>query len=368
MLCFFASLRSATSAAAVLIVCVLGCGLAPAAELRLRSQCRTRGAMVTLGDVAEVFAADAREAEALAAMELFPSPSGSRQRWVRLREIQDLLLSRGVNLAKHRFSGSSQVAVAGLETVSAKRQLPPSDSDAARAEYRIRQAVLEHIGPQHFDQSESPMAAGAWIVQTDLAPDQVRLIADPRNRIWLGGGAAPWTGRQRLEVTVQTRGGQVRFPLQAVVSAPPATVVAARLLPRGTILRAADLEFRRDLPQEKLARGFSLIEEVIGKEVTQAIAEGKMVESKMVRSPLLVRRRDVVTVAARNGGILVRTYARARDDGSLGDLIAVESLQNREAYFARVSGTREVEVYARSVRAPDPAVGTAGGTGRTLRR
>jgi len=42
---------------------------------------------------------------------------------------------------------------------------------------------------------------------------------------------------------------------------------------------------------------------------------------------------------------------RAHDNGSLGELVAVESLADRSTYFARVSSVREVEVYARSAKA-----------------
>ena len=63
--------------------------------------------------------------------------------------------------------------------------------------------------------------------------------------------------------------------------------------------------------------------------------------------PLAVHHGDVVTVYAQSGAVRIRTNARARDEGSVGELVAVESLLNRSTYYARVSGIREVEVYAR---------------------
>ena len=60
-----------------------------------------------------------------------------------------------------------------------------------------------------------------------------------------------------------------------------------------------------------------------------------------------MHRGEVVTVLARAGGIRVRTNARAHEEGSVGELVAVESLANRSTYYARVTGNREVEVYAR---------------------
>ena len=68
-------------------------------------------AIVTLGDVADITCADARQAATMAAIELFPAPAAGEEKVVRVREIQDLLLLRGVNPASTSFSGASEVAV-----------------------------------------------------------------------------------------------------------------------------------------------------------------------------------------------------------------------------------------------------------------
>ncbi len=75
-------------------------GYGAAAELRLKAQCTPAAAIVTLGDVADIASADARQSATLAAIELFPAPAAGEEKVVRVREIQDLLLLRGVNLAR----------------------------------------------------------------------------------------------------------------------------------------------------------------------------------------------------------------------------------------------------------------------------
>ena len=63
--------HSAAGALAVIVTfpAVLGFGprAGEAAEFRLRSQCQGEGSLITLGDVAEIFAADEQQAKALAA-------------------------------------------------------------------------------------------------------------------------------------------------------------------------------------------------------------------------------------------------------------------------------------------------------------
>jgi len=317
-----------------------------AAEFRLRRQCHCRGPLVTLGDVAEIYTADGREAERLAAVELFPAPAAPRQRFVRLREIQDRLLLRGINLADHRFSGSSQVAVMGVggETSGIQSEKPLSSSTARRAHRRVREAVLQYL-QQHAS------AEGPWTVGLELDAAAARLAGAPGNRLAVSGGRPPWIGLQTFEVAADTPEGPARFLLQAEVTRPSAVVVAVRSLPRDALIRAGDVALDWTAAGTGPVEGFHSLDEVVGMQATRAIPAGKVIAPGSIRAPLLVRRGEVVTVRARSPGICVRTQARARDDGSLGELVAVESLLERKVYFARVEGVREVEVYARAHQA-----------------
>ncbi|MBN2476195.1 MAG: flagellar basal body P-ring formation protein FlgA [Pirellulales bacterium] len=342
----FPSTRCLVLAAVVFGIAAAGSRTMPAAEFRLRPQYQSDGTLVTLGDVAEIFATDRQEAEALAAVELFTPPTTSRERLVRLREIQDLLLLRGVNLAEHRFSGSSQVTILGGSPPAPKepqeRTLTPSV--ARRTDSLVGEAIVQYL--QH-----SVSATQSWKVDVALNADQARLVSQSGQVVSIAGGAPPWTGLQRFTLTVETSRGPTQLLLQAHVSLPLAVVVTVRPLMRGTLLRAADVELKRESRQDTDSTLFYSIDEVVGKEITQSIPKGQVLRPRMLRAPLLVRRGDVVTVCARCNGILVRTTARARDDGSLGELIAVESLQDRQRYYARVSKIREVEVLARPVQA-----------------
>ncbi len=56
-----------------------------AAEIQLRPTAHPKGAVVTLGDVADVVSADRHQVDALATIELFPAPSAGRPRFLRAR-------------------------------------------------------------------------------------------------------------------------------------------------------------------------------------------------------------------------------------------------------------------------------------------
>ena len=85
----------------------------------------------------------------------------------------------------------------------------------------------------------------------------------------------------------------------------------------------------------------------MGRETTRAIGPGQSIDDGSLRQPLLVRKGDAVTVYTRSPGLQVRTTGRAREDGSRGELISIESMLNRQTFLARVTGSQEVEIYAR---------------------
>jgi flagella basal body P-ring formation protein FlgA len=93
-----------------------------AAEVRVRDECRPTGAVVLLGDVAEVLAADESQREKLAGIPLFPLPGAGQCRVLRVRELLEILELRSVDLADCRISGASVAAIHG--PAPARRQEP----------------------------------------------------------------------------------------------------------------------------------------------------------------------------------------------------------------------------------------------------
>jgi len=331
---------------------------ARAADIRLRAEAVPAGPVVTLGDVADVLANDGDQAARLRAIELFPGPAAGAQRFVRVREIQDLLLLRGVNLAEHQLSGASQVIVRGSDR-------PANDNAVSAAEERKALSKLREAITTYLRDRLSPDEA--FSVEASLPAGAARLLADYSGTLTVRGGSAPWKGHQRFELILGGPQGGEQFEIEAQVRLVPQAVVAVRPLARGAVIGLGDVELRR-VEGEAAGDMFFSIEEVLGRETMRAVTANRPLLRDALRSPLLVRRGDVVTVYARSPGIQVRTTARAKDDGAEDDLIAVESFQTRKVFLARVCGVREAEVFAQAPRveaetgSPGPAT-TAGRSG-----
>jgi len=315
------------------------------AELRLRGQCQPSGPLVMLGDVAEIFSTETGQSQSLAAVELFPAPPASQQRFVRLREIQDALLLRGVNLVEHQFSGASQVTVAGAGAPSASPQAGALPQAAVqKAKQQVRDAITRYLREQ-----AGPNAARG--IDFSLDEKLVRLLTARACTIAVAGGSPPWTGAQNLDLAVGTPEGPVRYPLTVDCAVPSAIVMTTRPLARGAVIHESDVQLQQPASPEDLTDALRSVQDVVGQETTRAIAAGKPLSADAVRPKVLVRRGEVITVYARSAGLRVRTTARARDDGSQGDVITVESLLDRHAYFVRVSGPQEAEIDARTAAA-----------------
>jgi len=329
-------------------------GDAQAADIRLHSECQCEAAVVRLGDIATIHAVDQATIDKLAGLELFPSPAPGGRHSVTVGQVQDMLFRRGVNLAEHRLSGSSKVAVLGATQSAEVKQLSaPSTALVDRAAARVSQAVIRYL-------SETASPPKPWGVDVKLDEHQVRSASVAGASISVRGGMAPWLGLQRFEVSVDSHGEPSTFQIDAEVSLPPSVVIAVRALSRGRMISAADVRLEPVSTSDTSGDRFYRTEDVIGHEVTTAVGVGRPLTRKAVRRPLLIRRGDVVTVFARAAGISVRVLARARGDGSLDDAVAVESMLDRTTYHVRVSGLREAEVFAQPVRTRPDAARSAG--------
>jgi flagella basal body P-ring formation protein FlgA len=355
-------------------------------DVRLREQVAPHASVVRLGDVAEIATADRQQAHQLGSLPLMPAPAPGTERFLRMREIQDMLSAQGVDVGALRFVGAEQVVIAAAdgagssasdeirnrETRGAERatpmnrhaailagavaeQRPPVQLDEARAkEIRDRMA---NIVATYLNVKTGKVQP--WKVECDLAEHELARLNAAVSTPVCGGGSDPWTGRQRFLVSFKTADGPVQLPIVAEISPPPVpAVVATRSVARGEVVTAADVELRTVDTSSKSAGqrvAADSVEKLIGMETRQAIQAGDIVYTDQVQARVLVKRGDVITVTSQSGGIRVRTSARALHDAAHGELVQVESLGSREKYDARVVGPREAAVYAMSrPEAPQP--------------
>lgn len=321
---------------------------APAAEIVLRERAVPAGAVVRLGDVADIGAATAAERDALVMTPLAPAPARGVARHLRVGEIRDLLALRGVDVSNLHFSGATLVSIGAAPTPAAPLAAAASVPvvDAAAVQTAIEQQIVEYLRGQTGED--------LWKVELHGSDTRWQELAFATQAATVSGGEAPWTGRQKF--VIADRAGQRGRPIFARVSRLRQAVVAVQAIERGALISVNDVELTT-VDQPLPSSAVQALENVVGQEARYAVQEGAVLTTGNLRAPIVVRRGELSTVVARAAGVVAKTLVVPQQDGSVGDLVIVQAGQGRQKrrFTARVTGYGELEVFAAATEAGDLA-------------
>jgi flagella basal body P-ring formation protein FlgA len=80
---------------------------------------------------------------------------------------------------------------------------------------------------------------------------------------------------------------------------------------------------------------------LIGRTASRLLREDAIVYPKDVRSTIIVKRGELITVRCISGNLVVRAPAKAMQNGAFDEVIQVRNPHNRETYTVTVTGRRE---------------------------
>jgi flagella basal body P-ring formation protein FlgA len=354
-----------------------------AAEIRLKKvPIHCTESLVTLADIADVLPMGNENVEPLRQIVLFPTPAEDAPRTLDQWEVRTILSQLGVNTLHHFISGAEKITVSGI---APKTVAPMSEQFVIQANYLAPSGGLTPSGglkPSRPHADAAPKTAGltdeiakllekqvaealsiylnftnrlerSWDISLKLTPEQIELFASNGQIVEITGGQVPFTGPQQFQIRMQA---DVTVTVDAVVKLPTEVVIVRRALPKGHIMSESDLMLQR---MDKINGDdfFVDIKSVAGKETTKAVRELTPMAQSAVRMPLWVRRGDIVTVRAVNGGIVVRTEATALQDGVEGETITVAKIdlspkrgkkEDPVTYLVRVCAPKTVEVFVKN--------------------
>ncbi|HUV38237.1 MAG TPA: flagellar basal body P-ring formation chaperone FlgA, partial [Planctomycetota bacterium] len=132
--------------------------------------------------------------------------------------------------------------------------------------------------------------------------------------------------------------------VQAELEGVRRVVVARRALAAGSTIRERDVEIARVDGASAPTDAFEKPDLVVGERLAKPVSAGGPITPDSLAKPVLVGRGDMCRMTIRGRGFRIMGEARARENGSIGDTIAMESLKERRRFAATVTGRREVEV------------------------
>ncbi len=121
-------------------------------------------------------------------------------------------------------------------------------------------------------------------------------------------------------------------------------VVSARPMGRGEIITPADLMVTEQ-ELDELRRGyFTDPEELVGMVVKRPVGINRVIETRAIALPRLIRRGEAVQIVAENETVRVQMEGVALSDGALGERIQVRNRRSGRVVSAVVHGSGEVQV------------------------
>ena len=333
-------------------------------SIRLNSDADTSDGSVLLQDVAELKGATA---ESIGDLVVANFNADDAELVVTLASVRSMLSKRQVNWGRLSLGGYSQCTV--------HRSMPPeplAELDAAPAlsnpdkpidlesavtlQQQVIRVIQHHVGGDPADLvielSESDRRKLAKAAVTD------RYVIEPLASSSLG----------RVPVLIRQWHGDTlvgTHHVKANVSLRCLAVVAVRSMRRDRIVVRGDVEVREILANDVRGAPIAKLDEVVGRRLSGNLRQGGAVFSTMLRSPLLVRKRELITVYSRCGGIEIRTTARAMEDGERGQLIKALRPGQREKIVVRVTARRTAQTLAADPPKPKATGGFDSSTGRT---
>jgi len=307
---------AATAAAAI--------GAAGLVLLSLRPESTIRGTGIRLGDVSDIKGPDPALVARLRAVEIGRAPLPGLSRTLDLPYIKARL--RLVQIDPEAFTWDVPPAI----TVVAASQRLTGGEVVAAAREQVEALRAADAGP-------------ASIQPTALPPDLIL----PDGALELKARVRPGTeltGTVPVTVEAWVDGTQVRALSVAIKVSPLADVlVAARLIPRGTMLSPEDVRVDR----RTLVPGVEPLREpaaVLGQRAVRTITPGELILPTALESPPLVRRGDIVTLTVQGPGLMAVTKGEAREDGKAGQIIRVRNRTSGREVYGQVEGECSVRV------------------------
>ncbi len=345
------TLRIATTryaATLALVALLVASAAAPADVIELHAEATASAASITLGDIARL---DGDAALARADVEVATFTPGSDRVTVSSAAIRKALTGHGVHWGLVTMRGPRQVEVTRRIDTPAKtvETQPIVTDDTAALANPVPEVATDDVVGRTVRQ-----LVRAWAEQaTGVSGQRLRLkYHDEHNAVWSLNEAD-----RRLELEPETSDALGRVPmtlrvyddttpvsterLMIDVSIEQAVAIAARTIHRGQLITEADVEVTRQWIDSPRVDPVSDASMLVGQQAARLVRPGNIIEPRDVESPVVIKRGQLITVRALSGGLVIRTVARAQDDGAVGEVISVRNVRTRDEFVVEVTGPQE---------------------------
>jgi flagellar basal body P-ring formation protein FlgA len=285
-------------------------------EVSFKNEAVVTGSMLTLSDVAVL--RPLSKAEVLSGIVLFPSPAHGEQRCFNSSILKAYVLDAVVNKDSVRWSGAETICIQREGAVLSQNEIQTVIDTRLReilghlfAEQVAFEAVhLPDISPFPTGQVEYEVLFSDRDI---LKSRQVNVIIKVDGKV-----------RENLTIT-----GRV----QALVP----VVVAVEKLNRGAVLTQDNIMTQLKNIAELKDPCFDP-ETIIGQVLKKSVSMNQVISEQDLDMPVLIERRQVVTMFLQKGNLQLSTKGLASANGKMGDVIMIKNLKSNREVPCRVIG------------------------------
>ncbi len=333
-----------TTAIAAVLILTTTCGLAwGMGSIRLLDQAGCESVEVTLSCIAEL---QGDQALSLADTVITRFRLNDRELTVTLDTLRDVLCDAGVNWSKVSLKGFTRCRVSRL---AAEDELPTQQEGPvlSNIEGELDLETTVTLKDRILEMMERELCADRHDLQLTYSRRDEELVS-----------RSILTGQYELEPVVGVKLGRLpvtirryedgraveTFTVNVEVRRRVLAVVATRTIGKGDLFNADNLTVTEVWLDSDRGEPVDDPELIRGQVASTVLRESTVIYPSHVRSPLLVKRGELVTVRCFSGVLVVRTVVRAMENGALDDLIQVRNESTRETFNATVTGRRQAVI------------------------
>ena len=341
------------------------------ATVELRSEATIYGQEIRLKQVARWSDADNALMQPLGELILARAEADRPFRSLTVEQVQTVLRDAGINLATLRFTGATSCRVARSdvrfdEAAAMMAWAKPNEPVAAestddlvmvaREETERPQATVEvgrtdlsretdDFGPRSLQAILlADVASRLNLDRNDLqltfkpADEKVLNLAEPQFRFTIDPRRVRALGTVVWDVTILTEGGQHKTTIQADAKAWQDQVIVDRPIASRQVIRAEDVITRRVLSDETPPDTLVSLPQIVGQQATRNLPAGALMTARLVQAVPLVKAGQLVSVTLGQGGVRIKTVARAAESGTFGQTIKVKNETTKDVYDVKITG------------------------------
>jgi flagella basal body P-ring formation protein FlgA len=343
------------------------------AIVELRDEVTVRGAEVRLRQVARWSEGDAGVLGPVADLVVMRLSDGVGFTSISLDEVRRTLGEAGVNLGQVHFAGAMRCTIsradaefdesAALEAWAAARrenssEVQRSTLNAERSQELVHGTSNVQRSTSNVQQQDGRVNSFRTlreVLRDDLATragvaaellhitfnpidEKLLNLPEPHFRFHVEPRRGRGLGEVSWEVLIISGEQTQKANIAATARAWQEQVVLVRPLAARQLIQAEDVELRRVLSDRSDEETLLKRDQVVGQQAARDLKPGTVMTARLVDATPLVRPGQLVTIAVRQGGVQVKTVARAMEGGVLGQMIRVRNETTRDTFEVMLTG------------------------------